>query len=338
MQYPTTFLLVIATLTSFTAANPQDTDDRIEDCGEAYVTCVNNPGAVIATCARQRAECLGFNPTTLNPSQTSALVLAPTDLADTCEDIADRCRAGPGANQATCSAQYAACLAYNPYSSSVAGSPSVAATPSSATPPTVVAAPGPAPTSPGRVCGENDIDDTCTCEEINEFCREAPGADVAACNAALTACLASGTVSSIAPAPTFPGSACGENDIDDTCTCEEINEFCREAPGADIAACNAALTACLASGTASSVISSVLATPAPGPTDVVSSVFTSTSGTVVVTGTRTASRTTTGAATGTLSTATSTSTDAVQFEGGASSGMAKSIPLAVLAVGLFALF
>lgn len=90
------------------------------DCQAQADACRSAPNANQATCSAQYAACLGSNPyanNTFSTSSTSASSTATATLSPlSCQDKANACRSAPDANQAQCSAEYAACLGYNPYS------------------------------------------------------------------------------------------------------------------------------------------------------------------------------------------------------------------------------
>ncbi|PBP25132.1 hypothetical protein BUE80_DR004051 [Diplocarpon rosae] len=100
--------------------------DRSVDCEAQANTCRTQPEANQATCSAEYAACLGYNPYANNQTATTTAVAttpSSSSSAESCEAVANKCRVQPEANQATCSAEYAACLGYNPYASPAASSP-----------------------------------------------------------------------------------------------------------------------------------------------------------------------------------------------------------------------
>ncbi|PBP21196.1 hypothetical protein BUE80_DR007764 [Diplocarpon rosae] len=94
--------------------------DRSVDCQAQANTCRTQPEANQATCSAEYAACLGYNPYANNQTATTtaaATTPSSSSSAASCEAVANQCRVQPDANQATCSAEYAACLGYNPYAS-----------------------------------------------------------------------------------------------------------------------------------------------------------------------------------------------------------------------------
>ncbi|EHK15726.1 uncharacterized protein TRIVIDRAFT_228753 [Trichoderma virens Gv29-8] len=102
-------------------------------CYDEYNKCRSAPGANMSYCASQYAECLGYNPFDgqHNPDEIekkcSKPIITPTPtppppppkpdcrLIKKCNEERDVCRGKPGANQADCSAKYAECLGFNPF-------------------------------------------------------------------------------------------------------------------------------------------------------------------------------------------------------------------------------
>ncbi|KAJ4266066.1 hypothetical protein NW762_004039 [Fusarium torreyae] len=114
------------------------TDDCVKKCDDAHDKCNTAPDANHAECAAEYAECLGYNPyesgnlvaptacsaasSAMKPTGTetaSSTATAPVsdDCVKKCNDAHDKCQTAPDANQATCAAEYAQCLGYNPYES-----------------------------------------------------------------------------------------------------------------------------------------------------------------------------------------------------------------------------
>ncbi|KAK0388803.1 hypothetical protein NLU13_5046 [Sarocladium strictum] len=143
------------TITTNAPPAPQPTD-CLSKCNAAHVACQNAPGANMATCAAQYAGCLGYNPwgsgsyvaptacaaptsaAPVNPTQAPAPPAPqPTDCLSKCNAAHVACQNAPGANMATCAAQYAGCLGYNPWGSGSYVAPTACAAPTTTGPVTV---------------------------------------------------------------------------------------------------------------------------------------------------------------------------------------------------------
>ncbi|KAF4951707.1 hypothetical protein FSARC_12830 [Fusarium sarcochroum] len=114
---------------------PAPTDDCVKKCNDAHNKCNTAPDANHSTCAAEYSECLGYNPyegsfveptacsvasSAMKPTSTetaSPTATAPVsdDCVKKCNDAHDKCQTAPDANQASCAAEYAQCLGYNPY-------------------------------------------------------------------------------------------------------------------------------------------------------------------------------------------------------------------------------
>ncbi|OHE99013.1 hypothetical protein CORC01_05703 [Colletotrichum orchidophilum] len=149
-------------------------------CAAAYDKCRGAPEANRATCAAEYAGCLGYNPfgpdgSLITPTACSSTPVTPTapvttppasastptapasDCPVECAAAYDKCRGAPEANRATCAAQYAGCLGYNPFGSNgffitptACSSTTVAPTASAITPTANGSAPVSSPTVPGK--------------------------------------------------------------------------------------------------------------------------------------------------------------------------------------------
>ncbi|KAL7792959.1 hypothetical protein V8C37DRAFT_379652 [Trichoderma ceciliae] len=107
-------------------------DDCAKECYEEYNKCRSAPGANQSTCASKYAECLGYNPfdghhdheevpTKCSSKPITTPTRPPPPKVDCrqvkeCTKELDKCRGKPGANQAECSAEFAKCLGFNPFS------------------------------------------------------------------------------------------------------------------------------------------------------------------------------------------------------------------------------
>ncbi|KAL1861416.1 hypothetical protein Daus18300_008947 [Diaporthe australafricana] len=122
-----TFSVLAVLASTALAGDIQGRDACSDACSNAYNTCRSQPDANRASCAANYAGCLGYNPfdgsgslvtptacvitaTPAPPSPTSACVT-------TCNTAYDTCRSKPDANRASCAADYAGCLGYNPFES-----------------------------------------------------------------------------------------------------------------------------------------------------------------------------------------------------------------------------
>ncbi|KAF5231655.1 hypothetical protein FANTH_13323 [Fusarium anthophilum] len=109
-----------------TATETAKADECVMKCDKAHDACNTAPDANHAQCAAEYAECLGYNP------YGSGSLVAPTacshsakptatetakagDCLEKCNKAHDACNVAPDANHATCAAEWAECLGYNPY-------------------------------------------------------------------------------------------------------------------------------------------------------------------------------------------------------------------------------
>ncbi|KAM0253965.1 hypothetical protein ACHAQJ_007034 [Trichoderma viride] len=113
---------------------PPPQDDCAKKCHDVYNSCRRAPGANQSTCGSEYARCLGYNPfdgqhdheevptkCSVKPVITPTRPPPPPAKFDCwhgkeCMEENDKCRGKPGANQAECSAEYAKCLGFNPFS------------------------------------------------------------------------------------------------------------------------------------------------------------------------------------------------------------------------------
>ncbi|KAF4332271.1 surface sp1 [Fusarium beomiforme] len=111
-----------------TATETAKPDECVAKCDAAHGKCNTAPNANHAQCAAEYADCLGYNPygsgSLVPPTACSHSSAKPTETkaADKCEKkiekcnkAHDKCDTAPDANHATCAAEYAECLGFNPY-------------------------------------------------------------------------------------------------------------------------------------------------------------------------------------------------------------------------------
>lgn len=171
-------------------------DKCAADCTAAHDACVTKPDSNKAECASQYAACLGYNPyengfvaptacsKTSSSWPTKTAAPPPQDeCAKKCGDGYDQCRAAPGANQSTCSSEYAKCLGYNPFDGQhehegkpTKCSPQPVVTPTWTSPP---------PPPPPKM----DCKHVKECTDEVDKCRPNPEADQAECSAEYAKCL-----------------------------------------------------------------------------------------------------------------------------------------------------
>ncbi|KAK8073977.1 hypothetical protein PG994_004876 [Apiospora phragmitis] len=215
--------------------------DAVADasCALKDDACRTAPGANMAECSAQKAEC-----------------------KDTCSTAADSCRGGPDANMAACAGDYAKCLGYNPYAKrdeaphSETGDAVYFPAPHSETGDAVYF---PAPKSKAAASGCVLKDDACrtapdanmaqcsaekaackaTCKADSNQCRTAPDANQAQCSADYASCLGENPYAKKRGTPQgYSGSAVHQGD------CEKADTACRTAPGANMAQCSAEKASC----------------------------------------------------------------------------------------------
>jgi len=104
-------------------------DECSAQCLKEYRECQTAPDANQSYCASQVAECLGYNPfengsfhtptaCSEHPEPTTTAPPQEEECAEKCTKAYNACRVAPGANMATCAAQYAECLNFNPFDGS----------------------------------------------------------------------------------------------------------------------------------------------------------------------------------------------------------------------------
>ncbi|KAF5681409.1 surface protein SP1 [Fusarium denticulatum] len=115
-----------------TATETAKAGDCLEKCNKAHDACNTAPDANHATCAAEYAECIGYNPyggtsyveptacshsgkPTGTHSATATASAHAGDCLEKCNKAHDACNVAPDANHATCAAEWAECLGYNPY-------------------------------------------------------------------------------------------------------------------------------------------------------------------------------------------------------------------------------
>jgi hypothetical protein len=111
-----------------TATETAKAGDCLEKCNKAHDACNVAPDANHSTCAAEWAECLGYNPydgpdgSLVEPTAcshsakpTATETAKAGDCLEKCNKAHDACNVAPDANHATCAAEWAECLGYNPY-------------------------------------------------------------------------------------------------------------------------------------------------------------------------------------------------------------------------------
>ncbi|KAI1013752.1 hypothetical protein LB503_010563 [Fusarium chuoi] len=175
---------IYPTATDSIPALPSSTDECLAKCNAAHDKCNTAPDANHATCAAEYAECIGYNPyggaSYVAPtacSHSAKPTATETAKADECvmkcDKAHDACNTAPDANHATCAAEYAECLGYNPYG----GASFVAPTACSHS-----AKPTATETAKAGDCLEK-------CNKAHDACNVAPDANHATCAAEWAECL-----------------------------------------------------------------------------------------------------------------------------------------------------
>ncbi|KAF5712473.1 cell wall glycoprotein [Fusarium mundagurra] len=248
---------IYPTATDSIPALPSSTDECLAKCNAAHDKCNTAPGANHATCAAEYAECLGYNP------YGSGSLVAPTacshsakptatetakagDCLEKCNKAHDACNEAPDANHATCAAEWADCLGYNPYDGPGGSLVEPTACSHSAK-----------PTATETVKAGDCLE---KCNKAHDACNEAPNANHATCAAEWADCLGynpydgpggslveptacahsgkpTGTHSATATASAHAGD-CLEK-------CNKAHDACNEAPNANHATCAAEWADCL---------------------------------------------------------------------------------------------
>ncbi|PNP79306.1 hypothetical protein FNYG_07382 [Fusarium nygamai] len=117
---------IYPTATDSIPALPSSTDACLAKCNAAHDKCNTAPDANHATCAAEYAECIGYNPyggaSYVEPTAcshsakpTATETAKAGDCLEKCNKAHDACNVAPDANHATCAAEWAECLGYNPY-------------------------------------------------------------------------------------------------------------------------------------------------------------------------------------------------------------------------------
>ncbi|KAG4261338.1 hypothetical protein BFJ72_g13318 [Fusarium proliferatum] len=175
---------IYPTATDSIPALPSSTDECLAKCNAAHDKCNTAPDANHATCAAEYAECIGYNPyggasfvTPTACSHSSKPTATETAKADECvmkcDKAHDACNTAPGANHATCAAEYAECLGYNPYGGASFVTPTAC---SHSSKPTATE------TAKAGDCLEK-------CNKAHDACNVAPDANHATCAAEWAECL-----------------------------------------------------------------------------------------------------------------------------------------------------
>ncbi|KAF2217245.1 hypothetical protein CERZMDRAFT_116288 [Cercospora zeae-maydis SCOH1-5] len=197
-------------------------DTKICACYSTLGQCQNAPNANMAQCSADFASCSGMNPYTSNdvtgffnnlkqscppssngpvPSSTPTAGAAggkPDTKACGCYAQLTQCQNAPNANMAQCSADYASCSGYNPYTQDTATVQAYFANMAKTCPAGGASGNGPAPTAgsygngpaPSVVpsSGATGNDKTCGCYAQLTQCQNAPNANMAQCSADYASC------------------------------------------------------------------------------------------------------------------------------------------------------
>ncbi|KAG8156480.1 hypothetical protein KVR01_013584 [Diaporthe batatas] len=156
-------------------------DACVDACNAKWDACRAAPDANRASCAADFAGCVGYNPfasdtfvapTACSTSTAITATVTPTPSAapasacvTACNNAYDACRSKPDANRASCAADYAGCLGYNPFDGSgslvaptaCAVVSSTSAARNSTAPKTTAVAPPAATTKPVQVAGAGNL-------------------------------------------------------------------------------------------------------------------------------------------------------------------------------------
>ncbi|POS71447.1 hypothetical protein DHEL01_v210160 [Diaporthe helianthi] len=115
-------------------------------------------------------------------------IQARDDCVVACNTAWDTCRGQPDANRASCAADFAGCVGYNPFESGTfepptacVSMPSIVPAPVPA-PPSASAHPTPTPSAPANPC-------VAACDKAYDACRSKPDANRAACASEYAGCL-----------------------------------------------------------------------------------------------------------------------------------------------------
>ncbi|KAF4464050.1 hypothetical protein FALBO_9113 [Fusarium albosuccineum] len=159
-------------------ADPAPADDCNEACVNSHEACLTGAGSITEVCDQEltdcQAECNG--PVTPEPVTPAPVTPAPTGdaCAQDCATKHDACNSAPDANHASCAADYASCLGYNPYENDVFVEPTACSH-------------GPTPPAPTMT----DTPEVCCvqCTTVYKSCCDAAGDVIDHCKAEYTVCL-----------------------------------------------------------------------------------------------------------------------------------------------------
>nr|RBQ86828.1 hypothetical protein FVER53263_12989 [Fusarium verticillioides] len=183
---------IYPTATDSIPALPSATDACLAKCNAAHDKCNTAPDANHATCAAEYAECIGYNPyggaTYVEPTAcshsakpTATETAKAGDCLEKCNKAHDACNVAPDANHATCAAEWAECLGYNPYDGPDGSLVEPTACAHSGKPTSAHSATATASAHAGD-CLEK-------CNKAHDACNVAPDANHATCAAEWAECL-----------------------------------------------------------------------------------------------------------------------------------------------------
>ncbi|KAG9253747.1 uncharacterized protein F5Z01DRAFT_127236 [Emericellopsis atlantica] len=213
----------------------------LDSCQVADNACRTAPNANLSTCASNLAACQERCPA-VSPMSSSTQAPVATHTPDVVEEVVvvchvceeeaakknaqckaecqmkeNACRTAPGANQSTCSSEYAGCEAHCP-------------------PPTTVP-------QHGDECATK-------CMDADNKCRTTPGANLSTCASDLARCKTSCPQQRYQPTPPPPGPThgdcheCAGNQDQCRAQCQAADNKCRTAPGANLSTCASELAGC----------------------------------------------------------------------------------------------
>ncbi|KAF4314172.1 hypothetical protein GTA08_BOTSDO00410 [Botryosphaeria dothidea] len=205
--------------------------------GDGPKTVYQTEMETITSCGPEVTNCPARS---THPATGTASGPAPSGTSSggqSCQDKENACRTAPDANMAQCSAERAACDGYIPgQPSGTTSAPHGGETVFTTRVQTITSC-GPEVTNcPARSTGtasgpapSGTASGSPSCQDKENACRTAPGANMAQCSAERAAC--DGYV------PGQPSGGSGQ-------TCQEKENACRTAPGANMASCSAERAAC----------------------------------------------------------------------------------------------
>ncbi|GAO13636.1 uncharacterized protein UV8b_01744 [Ustilaginoidea virens] len=183
---------------------PTGTPDCPKKCSDEWTACRVKPGANMASCASDYANCVGFVPTNSAGAVTTATTCAsgpaPTGPAPTgttpdqdcpakCLAAMNDCKSKPGANMSFCTSEYVKCVGFMPTAPN--GAVGIA---------TVCS--GPAPTGPAPTGASPPAQDCAAkCLSAMNDCKSKPGANMSFCTSEYVKC--------VGFMPTAPNGAVG---------------------------------------------------------------------------------------------------------------------------------